>query len=201
MRLFYTAGGRRNIPLLFLFLAGFVAGVFLMNVGKKTLLENTGFLDEYSLYQMKYMSVESNAFFVYVLKKRLGTMGIILLLSSTYLGLAVLYCYAAWLGASLGMLLSAAIIRYGIKGILLVLTAAFPHYILYVPAWIMMFCGARELYRSGGLAGRGGNGRDKMQEIRKKAGVFLAIGGIALAGAWMESYINPGLVTGLLKIF
>lgn len=201
MRLFHTAGGRRKIPLLVLFLAGFVAGVFLMNVGKKTLLENTGFLDEYSLYQMKYMSVEGNVFFLYVLKKRLGTMGILLLLASTYLGLAALYCYVTWLGASLGMLLSASIIRYGLKGILLVLTAAFPQYLLYIPAWIMLFYGARELYRSGGWPGRSGSGGEKKQEIRKRAGVYLAIAGIVVAGAWMESYINPGLVTGLLKIF
>lgn len=201
MRLFRITGGRRRIPLLFLFLAGFVAGVFLMNVGKKALLENTGFLDEASLYQMKYMSVENSAFFAYVLKKRLGTILVILLLASTYLGLAVLYCYAAWLGASLGMLLSASVIRYGLKGILLVLTAAFPHYILYVPAWIMLFYGAGELYRTGGFWGRGGASRDKIQGIRKKAGVFLVVAGIVIVGAWMESYINPGLVTGLLKIF
>ncbi|MBD5459580.1 MAG: stage II sporulation protein M [Lachnospiraceae bacterium] len=201
MRFFHTAGRRRNIPLLFLFLAGFVAGVFLMNVGKKTLLENTGFLDEYSLYQMKYMSVESNVFFVYVLRKRLGTMGVILLLASTYLGLAVLYAYSMWLGASLGMLLTASIIRYGLKGIFLLLTAAFPHYILYVPVWIMMFCSARELYASGGISGRGGGGRDKGQEIRRRAVVFLTMAGIVTVGAWLESYINPGLVTGLLKIF
>ena len=51
---------------------GFLSGLLFMHAGKKVLLENTGLLSENLLYAVKYAPVDSNAFFLYVLQKRLG---------------------------------------------------------------------------------------------------------------------------------
>ena len=45
-----------------------------MNMGKSILLEKTGPLDEYTLYHMKYMTINSNALFYYVLRQRFGNL-------------------------------------------------------------------------------------------------------------------------------
>ena len=91
-----TGSGR--LPLFAVFLTGILAGIFIMNIGKSILLENTGLLDEYALYHMKYMTVNSNALFYYVLKQRMGTLLILAVSATTYLGLAVCLGMTLWCG-------------------------------------------------------------------------------------------------------
>ncbi len=81
-----------------LFLAGLIAGIFIMNIGKSILLESTGLLDEYTLYQMKYMTVDSNALFCYVLRQRIGSTLLLGILATSYLGMIVCAGAAFWYG-------------------------------------------------------------------------------------------------------
>ena len=67
-----------------------------MNIGKSILLDKTGVFDEEVLYHMKYMTVDCNALFYYVLRKRLLTVLILAVLSTTYLGMAVCVGAALW---------------------------------------------------------------------------------------------------------
>ena len=60
-----------KIPLATIFVAGLFLGMLILNFGKSILLDNTGLLDEYTLYHMKYMTVDSSALFYYVLRNRL----------------------------------------------------------------------------------------------------------------------------------
>lgn len=203
MRLFHRVREHKNFLFFVMFAAGFVAGILLMNIGKDVMLDGTGFLDEYSLCQMKYMTVESSVFFFYVLKKRLGQAGCLMLLSTTYLGLVTVYAYTGWLGASLGMLLGASVLRYGVKGILLVVTSVFPHYLIYVPAWWMLLKSARELcitvcFPAASPAIYSG---EKKAEVRRHIRSFVMVAGVVIIGAMIESYVNPKLVMSLLKIF
>ncbi len=52
------------------FCVGLLAGIIILNMGKGILLEGTGLFDEDTLYRMKYMTVDSNALFCYILRKR-----------------------------------------------------------------------------------------------------------------------------------
>lgn len=193
----------KNRLLYMVFFIGFLAGFILMNMGRNVFLERIGFLDEYALCQLRYMEIDSSGLFVYVLKKRLGTAVCIMLLASTYLGIVTVYAFGGWLGVSFGMLLEAALLRYGLKGILLLATAAFPHYLLYVPAFAVLLGSARELCAVIYFPARcrAVYSADKKEEIRKRIFLFLLVTGVVIIGAWLESYVNPKLVTGLLKIF
>ena len=203
MRFFRAIRFHRNVPLLAAFLAGVLLGIFIINAGGSSLLGKIGLLDESSLYQMKYMSVENSSFLVYVLKKRLGFVIGIILLASTYLGVAAVYTYAGWLGCSLGMILSVAIMRYGVKGVVLMLVMAFPQYICYVPAWILLLHEGAELCRTIYFPGKvsGTYIGNKRQEIQKWILHFSKVTVVVIIGSVLESYVNPMLVIGLLKIF
>ena len=100
-----------RLPLLYLFLTGVAVGAAAMNFGKSILLDDTGLLDEYTLYQLKYMTVDSSAFFVYVMKKRIGSVLMLTVLSTTYLGLLVCGGCMFWYGLSGGSFLAALMIR------------------------------------------------------------------------------------------
>ena len=138
-----------RLPLVTIFMAGLFVGIFFMNFGKSILLENTGLLDEYTLYHMKYMTVDSSALFYYVLRQRLSRIIILAVLSTTYLGLAVCIGISFWYGMCAGAFMATTVLRYGIKGILLVVTGIFPQYLIYVPAMIAMLLWCQKLYTSG----------------------------------------------------
>ena len=145
MRVIKRRIGTGRIPVLQLFAVGILAGILVMNIGESVLLENTGLFDEDVLYHMKYMTVDCNALFCYVLRKRLLTLLALAVLSTTYLGLAVCVGTVLWYGTATGGLMAAVVLRYGIKGILLAAACLFPQYILYFPA-IFAFLGWGEIF-------------------------------------------------------
>ena len=199
---------RQSRLLLGIVLLGFLLGLVLMNTGKKVLLENTGLLNENILYTVKYAPVDSNAFFLYVLQKRLGCALILAVLSTTWLGLAAVWTCAAWMGISFGMLVMAALLRYGLKGILLIAVGVFPQAFVYFPAallllrWSYEFC--MTIYFPDKIQGSAllhGEGGGKYALLRNKAVTFVLLLGVVIIGCILESYVNPKLIMNLLQIF
>lgn len=194
------------------FLTGFFLGTVIMNMGKSILLEKTGLLDEYTLYHMKYMTINSNALFYYVLRQRLGILLVMAVFATTYLGLAVEIGVVLWYGLAGGSFLSALVIRYGLKGVLFAVTGMIPQYLLYVPAMVLLlfWCEnvCRSIYFRHTVYGEnGGHGiRRNIPLLQKKTPIIqlLLLGGIAvlvIMGCMLESYVNPFLLSGLLKVF
>lgn len=187
--------------------AGFLLGILIMNVGKEALLKNTGLLSENTLYAIKYSTVDGNAFFLYVLQKRAGAALVLAVLSTTWLGLAASFAGAVWLGASFGMLFMAAVLRYGLKGILLILVGIFPQVFFYLPTafyllqWSHEFCTVMYFPHRVPKGAFGGESMEKKAMMRKKGLQFLAAFGVVIIGCLLESYVNPKLVLNLLKIF
>ncbi len=190
-------GGKKLLPV---FIAGVITGIFIMSIGKSVLLEETGLFDEDTLYRMKYMTVDSNAFFCYVLRKRLLTLLVLAVLSTTYLGLAVCYGTAAWYGMASGVYLAALTMRYGVKGLVLAVVGIFPQYLLYIPAVLLLLSWCENLYRS--IYSRS---TDREIENRSflfaKIGKLAGIGAIMVVGCMLEGYVNLRLLLGYLKIF
>lgn len=198
-----------SLPFGSIFLVGLVAGILIMNFGKSVLLENTGLLDENTLYHMKYMTVDSNALFCYVLQKRLGSVLVLGILATTYLGLAVCVGTAFWYGMSAGAFLAALTIRYGIKGIIFAMVSVFPQYLLYAPALaaLLLWCEQtnRSIYFRGQRAGEEGRLPYGKSGLRRSLPVkilkLLMIMGIVILGCMLEGFCNPKIMLSFLKIF
>lgn len=193
----------RHISWLYLFLSGFLIGVFVINIWKDLFLQDMDLLNAVSLSRLRYLEIDGGSFFLYVLKERMEIVLILCLLATTYVGVYAISVFALWMGAMAGIFLSAASIRYGIKGIALVLAGILPQYLLLVPAcmmlmdWCYKMCTA--LYHPAkALDIRYGT---KRQYLMKKAVQLLVILVIVVIGSAMESYINPIFLSGFLKIF
>ena len=189
--------GQRNF--LACFGAGFLLGIFIMNMGKGILLGETGLFDEDTLYHMKYMTVDGNALFCYIFRKRILGLLILAVISTTYLGWAACMGAAVWYGMSAGVFLTALALRYGVKGILLGCVSMFPQYLVYVPAILAMLAWCAELFR--GIYVRGEYSAGDKGFLLKKAGRFLVIALAVAAGCLLEGYVNPYLLLGFLRIF
>lgn len=190
-----------KLPFLQIFLVGISIGILGMSFGRSILLENTGLLDEYTLYNMKYMSVDGRALFYYVLRERLSCVVILVVLATTYLGLFLCVGVAFWYGMAAGAFLAAAVIRYGLKGILFAVVSVFPQYLIYVPVlfhlllWCETLC--RGIYFQKNFRQEKGNILLKSKYIMKLIVLLL----LMIIGCILESFINPQLLSGLLKIF
>lgn len=203
MKRISVSGGLRREFLIWTFFGGILFGIIVVNIKKNLFMNEIDFLGTDLLYEMKYMSVDYGSFFFSVIKERIGPVIGIMVLATTYLGVVISYGYAGWLGMSVGMFVSASVIRYGVKGLILFLIAVFPHYLFYLPAWLILLQGARELcsciYFPGGCKRTYINGR--RDEIRFGLGVLFKVLGVVIIGVLLESYVNPKLLLGFLKIF
>lgn len=183
------------------FCVGLLAGLLVMNGGKSVLLDNTGFFDAYTLYHIRDMTVDQNALFYYVFRKRILGMLAMAVLSTTYLGLAACLGGVFWCGMSAGAFVTALVLRYGIKGILLAVVCLLPQYLVYVPALLAFLKWAEALYH--GIYSRSGGAfaAEDKSFLAKKSGQLIAVLCAFAIGCLLEAYINPLLLVGYLKIF
>lgn len=183
---------------------GFMVGLLLMNFGKQVLFENSDILNEYTLTEMKYSLVDKNAFFLYLLRKRVGVVLILAVLSTTWMGVATAWTGAAWLGISFGMLVMTSMMRYGVKGLLLVGTGIFPQILVYLPVALILLQWSYEFFTAIYYPEKYSGIQDapaKKMLLRKKTLQFLCLLGVVIIGCVLEGYVNPILVLNLLKFF
>ena len=104
-----------------------VPGLFHMNQGSYA-----GLLSRYALQNLACEKLEPAALFYYVFRNR--TIGLTLLWMSCYtpVGLALHLMILFWLLHSLGLLISIFLLRYGLRGILLLLCCTLPQWVIYI---------------------------------------------------------------------
>ena len=188
-----------NHTFLTFFCVGLIAGILVINMGKSILLGDGGMFDESTLYHLKYMTVDCNALFCYILRKRIIRFLGLAVLSTTYLGLAACMGAAFWYGLSAGAFLATLMLRYGIKGILLAVISMFPQYLVYVPVVLALLLWCQELFR--GIYVRGEYSAADRGFLVKKAGRLLVLMAVLVVGCMLEAYMNPFILMGFLKIF
>ena len=197
--------GNGNVYILwfYLFLGSFLLGVLIMNMGDDVLISENGIFSQASVSRLRYIEIDSGRFFRYVLKHRMGEGALLLLLSTTGLGIISVYVCIIWQGVLAGMTITTAIIRYGIRGMLLILGGMFPHQLLLVPAEIMLLGWCYENCSRGHSSGKYDlpyYKNRKQQYIRQAIGLLWIIV-VIIIGCILESYVNPILISDLVKIF
>lgn len=188
-----------KLPLRFLFLIGFGIGLFAAYFGRGIWFQTTGILDEDTLYRMKYMTVDSGVLFAYVLCKRCRNFFVLIIMATTYLGLVFCGGITVKYGFSIGFFISTAIYRYGIKGLLLGIVGAFPQYLCYVPAILLLIRWCEELHRSiyfyHNITGQG------KKSLPGRLGKLALILIVLVLGCILECFVNPVLLKGFLQFF
>ena len=188
-----------KLPLRFLFLIGFGIGLFAAYFGRGIWFQTTGILDEDTLYRMKYMTVDSGVLFAYVLCKRCRNFFVLIIMATTYLGLVFCGGITVKYGFSIGFFISSAVYRYGIKGLLLGIVGAFPQYLCYVPAILLLIRWCEELHRSiyfyHNITGQG------KKSLPGRLGKLALILMVLIFGCILECFVNPVLLKGFLQFF
>lgn len=192
-----------KIQKIHVFLFGFLIGIFTVSFGKDFFLKEAGLFSEELLLQMKYSAMQESLFFFYLLQKRFFFVVMLSVLATTFFGVIAVMGSIIWIGFSFGMLFWAGILQYGLKGMLLFGCSLIPHFLFYVPAFLLLANWCMELcssiyfpsYTSFSVS------FNKKQLLLKLLARWILIVFIFLTGVFVEAYVNPSLLGGLLSIF
>lgn len=194
---------RTYIIWFYVFLGSFLAGVFIMNVGNDVLLSKDGIFSLSTINRLKYIEIDGGNFFPFVFKNRIKEFFLLVLLSTTGIGLIAVYVNIVWRGVLTGMFITAAAIRFGMKGLLLLMAGVLPHQLLLVPAGVMLLGWCNEtccqIYFPAKT--KGVLPKNKKRLYIRQSLILLWIFAALLIGCILESYVNPILLSEIIKIF
>jgi len=182
------------------FAIGVAVGIIFMNIQKSILLTGGDLLSAESLKRITGIGAGGSALFAYVLRKRGAQFLLLTVFATTYLGFAACAVTAGWYGFSCGVFLAAGVLRYGMKGVLLVLAGIFPQYLFYVPVlcalikWCDRTC--RMIYGRGSLPVQNKTAPVLMERVLS----LFVLGILLLVGCFLESYVNPVFLKAFVKI-
>lgn len=175
----------RKRKLLSFFLTGFILGVFyIVLLGRS---ENSNMLmSSYFFSKYQYMEYSSLDLLGYILKSRLLMLVFLWLMGLTVIGSMTVLLFSLWAGFSFGLIVTMAVVKLGMAGILLCIISMLPQYLVYFPAFLF---GLLRIY--------------EMAQAKKRNGAYAGAFGLTfllvLAGAILESYAAPLLLKMLLK--
>ena len=188
---------------IYLFMIGLFIGILIVNVGHDTWIKDGSLLGTDMIMRLKNSVPEGSGMLGYIIKHRLFTVCMLGILATTMIGLPAVCGYICYTGLAAGCLLSVAVIRYGVRGMLLMAAGILPQGILLIPAYIALFIWAVNVNRM--LYTRNAYQESYMRfgrQLYLKKGVeIVAIMAVVIMGCLLESYVNPKMLHFILKIF
>lgn len=194
---------RSSYHMAYLFLIGFFIGILIVNLGHETWIVNGNLLGTGMISRLKNSRAAGEGLIGYIVRHRLCAVGLLSISATTLIGMPILCFYISYTGLAAGCLLSVAVIRYGVRGLLFMVAALLPQAILLVPAYIVFFFWAADLNRTlyAPQTQLEGYERYSRQFYVKKGVQIVGIVTVVIMGCLLESYVNPKILHFILKIF
>lgn len=182
---------------------GLFLGILIVNAGYDTWIRNGSLLGTEMILRLKNSVPDGGELFGYIMKHRLFTVFMLGILGTTMIGIPAVCGYVCYTGLAAGCLLSVAVIRYGIRGLLLMAAGVFPQGLLLIPAYIALFVWTLNMNRLLYVKGSYGDHyiRTGRQSYLKKGIEMISIVVVVIIGCLVESYVNPKMLHFILKIF
>lgn len=194
---------RNGYHMAYLFMIGLFIGILVVNLGHEAWIKNSTLLGTEMMSRLKSSRPNGTGMVGYILRHRLFAVCMLSLISTTMIGLPVICAYICYTGLAAGCLLSVAVIRYGIRGLLFMAAVLFPQAFLLIPAYVALFLWAvslnRTLYAS--RTNLAAYERFSNRFYMAKCVQIVGIIAVVIMGCLLESYVNPNILHYVLKIF
>lgn len=196
-------GTKNGYYMAYLFLIGLFVGILFVSLGHDTWIRNGSLLGAEMMNRLKSSRPAGEGLVGYILGHRLFTGCLLCLVSTTLIGMPLLCAYICYAGLSAGCLLSVAVVRYGIRGLLFMAAVLFPQALLLVPAYILLFLWAADVNRTLYTPRTQLEGYERYSSrfYLKKGAQLIGIMTVVIMGCLLESYVNPSVLHFVLKIF
>lgn len=163
-------------------LVGFLTGIIYGNVFAKEYILSMGIFDEYLLSQYSGLNVRIEEYIWYIIRVRIVPVIFLIFAGCTKYKKIASSVFIVWTGFSFGLILTSAIIRLQIKGIIVCLISILPHFICYIGGYLMLLIYYMTYPNS--------------RWTTMKTFSFILFW---LLGVISECYINPGLIELVIK--
>ena len=120
------------------YMLGFCAGILYANLFAKEYIISMGILSEYFLKQYSADDIETAEYLWYVVRIRMAPVLLLGALGCTRLRKGVVAAFILWTGFSSGLLFTSAVIKMGVKGIILCLIALIPQFLFYAAGYLAL---------------------------------------------------------------
>ena len=117
---------------------GFLIGIVYGNVMSKDYIASMGIFNEFFLTQYSQAEIDVMEYMWYVIRVRVVPLVLVAALGCTRLRKAVAGTFLAWTGFCGGMLMTSAVLKMGVKGVILCLIALTPHFVFYGAGYIVL---------------------------------------------------------------
>ena len=117
---------------------GFLIGIIYANMMSKDYISSMGIFNEFFLTQYSQAEIDVVEYMWYVLRVRTVPLGLIGELGCTRLRKGVVGGFLAWTGFCAGMIMTSAVLKMGVKGLILCLIALVPHFVFYAAGYIVL---------------------------------------------------------------
>ena len=201
MRQFFLRDYAKNAVRIFFL--GIIIGIILIFLCRGRLQTDIYLLNEEWILSVQNRTLDSKALYIYILLKRIKEMGIMVLFATTFAGLVCLYGYIGTVGVGVGVLTAIACLRYGIKGLVLILVASFPQMIFYLPSFLYLFHLCYQLCIKLYYPHKDYwkiNGSTKVFLLKNILFACITLV-VVIIGTVMESYVNPKIFLEFVKNF
>ena len=121
-----------------LFMSGFLAGVMYVNLFARDYILSLGIFSDYFLEQFSGTEIHTEEYLFYIIKLRVFPLLCLSILISTRYRRAVGIIFILWTGFSIGLILTTAIIKLNLIGIVLCVIGILPHFICYISVYIIL---------------------------------------------------------------
>lgn len=150
--------------------------------------------------KIKDASIDYSVLFQYVMWKNLRIYILFWILSATALGIPYMALSIWYGGFQSGFFLAVILMRYGIKGVLLIIGYTFPHYIIYIPVALLTLRSGywlcRSMYYDTKMSKRG-----RTERIAKQLIFILILGAALTLGGFLETYPGSFILRRILRLF
>lgn len=117
---------------------GFLIGIVYANLMSKDYIMSMGIFNEFFLNQYSQAEISIPEFMWYVARIRVMPAVLVTTLCCTKLRRGVVAGFLVWTGFCGGMIMTAAVLKMGIKGLILCLIALAPHFVFYIAGYLIL---------------------------------------------------------------
>lgn len=181
----------------YLILVAFFAGIVLANLMGQELLVTYGILNTYFLEQYKYGTIGYDRLFGQIFLERLKVALLLVVAGNLVKGKLLFGITESVMAATFGFLLVAAITNLGMRGMIIVLCALLPQWVVYLTAIIIYFLFLMKREESPANYGRRGI---QIRHLSEYAVIYMLLLLLVLVGILLETYVNPVFLRQILKI-
>ena len=161
---------------------GFLTGIIYANLMSKDYIASMGIFSELFLSQYTQAEIDVMEFMWYVIRVRVLPLVLVAALGCTRLRKGIAGGFLAWTGFCAGMIMTSAVLKMGVKGVILCLIALMPHFLFYAAGYIVLLW---YLFT--------------YPEARWNLSKTVCIALFLIVGILLECYVNPIIMELFLK--